>query len=456
MLVDDLSREIYEQITQALTIPNLVKLNAKKQQLWNWEQMPDDVVLYQVDQGQLIMPRGFLLHLVQGLELNGLEYSIHDHRTWNAPKAKLEPCFELFPWQVPAMETLSRMQQGFYKAPAGSGKTATVLGLVDKLQAKSLIIVNTKDILWQWRSRIETFLGSEIHIGQIGDGKFEVSEQITVATAQTLHSRYDKLEAAGFFDEFDIMCIDEAHHSTANTYNKLVDRFSSRYRIGVSATPDKTGDFALAQSVLGPIVHTTTPDQVSNLMKPEVIKVQTSFFFPFHPTKSRWQRSNYPQMIEAMITDPQRNQLIVDQVMKNARNHNLLVTKRIEHIDILESMLAQAGYPEPILRLTGQDKNEHREHVVAYANESPCIVLSTLADEALDIPRLDRIYLVFSQRNPGLIVQQVGRVERVHPDKKDAKIYDFADNVGPLAKQWQVRRFEVYEPRQYKITIQKA
>jgi superfamily II DNA or RNA helicase len=60
--------------------------------------------------------------------------------------------------------------------------------------------------------------------------------------------------------------------------------------------------------------------------------------------------------------------------------------------------------------------------------------------------------LPFPQKNAGLVTQQVGRVEREHPDKADALIYDFADmNVGPLEKQWRVRRFEVYEPRGYKI-----
>jgi superfamily II DNA or RNA helicase len=64
---------------------------------------------------------------------------------------------------------------------------------------------------------------------------------------------------------------------------------------------------------------------------------------------------------------------------------------------------------------------------------------------------------VFPQKNPGLVTQQVGRVERKHPDKLDAIIFDYADgNVGPLDKQWRTRRFEVYEPRAYKISTRKV
>jgi hypothetical protein len=51
----------------------------------------------------------------------------------------------------------------------------------------------------------------------------------------------------------------------------------------------------------------------------------------------------------------------------------------------------------------------------------------------------------------------VGRVERKHPDKTDAIIFDYVDgNVGPLDKQWRTRRFEVYMPRGYKIETRKV
>ena len=58
----------------------------------------------------------------------------------------------------------------------------------------------------------------------------------------------------------------------------LMNRFGSRYRIGVSATPDKTGDFALATLVLGQIFHETKPEDCDNLMRPTVVRVVTDFF----------------------------------------------------------------------------------------------------------------------------------------------------------------------------------
>ena len=74
----------------------------------------------------------------------------------------------------------------------------------------------------------------------------------------------------------------------------------------------------------------------------------------------------------------------------------------------------------------------------------------------MDIPRLDRLHLIFPQRNSGLITQQVGRAERKHPDKQDALIYDYWDgNVGPLDVQWRVRHLEVYKSRGYRVATRR-
>jgi superfamily II DNA or RNA helicase len=290
-------------------------------------------------------------------------------------------------------------------------------------------------------------------VGQIGDGIFKPSSHLTISTAQTLHSRYDFLERTGFFDEFSFLCLDECHHATAETYNRLVDRFSSKIRIGVSATPDKTGDFALATNVLGPIFHTTPRKDVSILVEPHIFKIPTNFRFGYRSAQGRTP-SNYGNLIKALVADHERNELIVLSVLLNEEGHSLVVSKRLEHLAILSEMLRDYGYRGQILTLTGKESSDERKRVVRQATEEPCVVFSTLADEALDIPRLDRLFLVFPQRNPGLITQQVGRVARVHPDKQDARVFDFADlKVGPLENQWRIRRLQVYQPNHYPVTV---
>lgn len=43
-------------------------------------------------------------------------------------------------------------------------------------------------------------------------------------------------------DDFDCIILDEAHHSSANTYQKLMNYFTPKLWLGMTATPDKRDD----------------------------------------------------------------------------------------------------------------------------------------------------------------------------------------------------------------------
>jgi len=451
----DVPDDLDDHLIEALCIPNREREEAQEQHIWGWQEMPEKLVMYGLTpNGTLDIPRGFANDLVSGLDASGVDIEFDDRRAKPA-KFRLGSDIELREHQGPAVDAILGSQQGIYKAPPGSGKTVAVLAAGRRLGTKCIIIVNTKDILNQWIARIQEHLGHVGNIGRIGDNEFSIGHVWTVATAQTLHSRFDQLEAEGFFDSFGFMCLDECHHATAETYMRIVDRFSSQIRIGVSATPDKTGDFKLAQMILGPVFHTTTEHELEgkgHLIKPTIVRVKTDFGYAFRPTTSRWSRSNYPQMVQAIITDHRRNRSIVNAVMRESGHHCLLLTKRHEHIDIIEAMLEEARYEYPILRLTGKEKSDVRDAVLAQIAVEPGLVLSTLADEAVDVPRIDRGFLAFPQRNTGLITQQIGRFARTHPDKRDAKVYDWADvKVTALKSQWTTRRLQVYKKRGFKI-----
>lgn len=451
----DLSPDILELIKDALSIPNIERQKAMEQNIWGWQQMRETIDLWGIDpmSQHLLMPRGFWLDLVEGLKAFEIDFEVDDQRCNEPTPMEMGEHISLKPWQIPAVQAIWFFEQGIWKAPAGSGKTVGVLEAIRRAKTPSIVIVNTKDILYQWEDRAKTFLGPDYPVSIIGDGKIHTSDHLTIATAQTLHSRFDEFERSGFFDDmFGLMCLDECHHATANTFNRIVDRFSCRIRIGVSATPDKTGDFELATKILGPIFHETLRKDVDIITKPHVFKIPTSFQFNYQGKVGR-RPSNYPKLLQSLITDNERNDLIVKTIMMNPGSHSLVVSKRLEHLNIIAQKLVDERYLYSIFKLTGSESSDTRKTIIDYATYNPCIILSTLADEALDIPRLDSIFLVFPQRNTGLIEQQVGRICRVHPDKTESNVYDFADPlVGPLDAQWKVRRRDVYQAHGYEVT----
>lgn len=447
-----LPQHVSDNIVDALTIPNQKRIEAEEKGDPGWADMQSTFMMFNANSGDLVMPRGFAWDLLPGLEELGIQYETKDNRRYGhvSPIGKE---IKLHPWQVEAQNEILRSQEGIWKAPAGSGKTVGILSVIRSLSCRALVIVNTKDILYQWEARAKQFLGEDYPVAIIGDGRgVDPGSHLTIATVQTLHRNLSTLRARRFFDIFSFVCLDECHHATADTFNKVINLFSARYRIGVSATPDKTGEFKLATLVLGPIIHETKDKDVTNLINPKVFKVPTGFKFPYRPQNGRIP-SNYQKMIKALVEDEERNAMIAKAIIMEDGMHSLVISKRLDHLFRLREMIKDE-YRGLILMLTGKESSEDRKKVIQIAARESSVIFSTLADEALDIPRLDTMFLIYPQKNAGLIVQQVGRVKRKHDDKRAAHIYDFCDlEVGVLQGQWLKRRRQVYEPAGYEIEI---
>jgi superfamily II DNA or RNA helicase len=79
------------------------------------------------------------------------------------------------------------------------------------------------------------------------------------------------------------------------------------------------------------------------------------------------------------------------------------------------------------------------------------VILATVADEGVDIPRLDRLHLVWPQRRELTIIQQVGRILRPHPDKLRPVVFDYVDSEGMLAAQAAARQ-QIYRQQRWPFT----
>jgi superfamily II DNA or RNA helicase len=70
---------------------------------------------------------------------------------------------------------------------------------------------------------------------------------------------------------------------------------------------------------------------------------------------------------------------------------------------------------------------------------TPVLIATQLADEGLDLPRLDTLILGVPQRNAARLEQRVGRIARPAPGKLGAIVYDLCDG-GNAERLWYQRR----------------
>ena len=467
---DDIPVELHVPLHEALSYPNRAKETARKEKMRGWDKMPDEIVLYEDDGEWVKIPRGFRWQFEQAMADFEIEIDWIDNRS-SDPVFRVLPSFPLRPHQGPAAEAIVRETDGIVKAPPGSGKTVTVLEAIRRCrQRRNLILIDKINIARQWQKRAQQFL-PDLEVGVIGNGNWEECE-VTIATVQTLWARRDELDDE-WWAQWGFVCIDECHHQTANTFQHVMQMFPAKYRFGVSATPDKTGDYEIAISVLGDEIHETTRQELRSLgilVTPLIMTVETEFEFPYHGTftakkgkscgiegckksgQRHLHRNNYEKLIKALIADDYRNAMIAHCINMNRGHHNLVLSKRLEHFD----NIAQYVDPEiPAYWLTGKESEAEREEITRVIESSDeSVIYSTIADEALDIPVLSRLYLPFPTKNIGLIRQQIGRVERAAPGKEDAVVFDFADFLcGVLKKQYLARRWECYAEDLFKVEI---
>lgn len=480
--IADIGDDLADQIFEELSISNPAHYEAREAGRYGWQDVPAEFQMAEDDGlGTLTMPRGYALQLKLLLREHGMGVKWHDRRKWKRGKPMGKDEFSYRPHQPAAVAKMKKHQQGIYKSPTGSGKTVTIIGFVwEKCPEKTLILVDRINLVDQWAKRFVEHMG--VHrsdIGTIGEGNW-TEKRITIATVQTLYRHYDKLRKSGWFKQWDCVVLDECHHVTAETFMTLMQEFWAKFLIGVSATPDKTGVFELALNTLGEVFYETTQEELRELgilVEPEIHLVPTNFEFtywgdhkadrkgncqkpdcnsrkPFHG-----HRNNYMDLKAALIEDEDRNWEICLKIAEDYNEHvQLVITDQTRQVEAIKSWL-DVEWPymhDNIHVLVGKMSRKKKDEVIEFVTnaEPPCVLLSTVAGEALDIAVLSSIHLPYPTRNPRKREQEVGRGTRSHPFKPDTIIRDYVDvKVHKLREQFRQRITKCYQPLNFKVVV---
>lgn len=433
-----------------VAIPNEEKETALREHIYGANAMPDKVTLGDTLGDELILPRGFYSEFIDLLNENNINYQVVDNRSFSGVGVYINDNLDLRDYQKKASEAIYLNQSGRIISPTGSGKTVIALGAIAKIHAPTIILVDKINIATQWKDRAKEHLG--VNLGVIGDGKWE-EEKITVATIQTLWSKRKELDQKNWWENWDVVFLDEQHHCPAETYYEIVSRFPATYRIGLSATVGKSpAKKRISELLFGPVLF----ERTEQIIKPEIVKVMTNFAFDYKPTRrieGRVIRNNYSKLLSKLTEDKIRNEQIGYLISRNSDHCNLIISRRLKHLENIKDYAVQCGVSdENCYMLTGKESDEQRQDIIARADKGNCAIFSTIADEALDIPRIDRIYLAFPGKNEETIKQQIGRGSRPHNEKKECVVYDFIDeNLEVLWKQWTNRLYKLYQPQKLKI-----
>lgn len=393
----------------------------------------DVVVSYQklYSRQQVRLPRGAWFLLPNSIEyvdarscppMPTLDFTVKLDDTEKDPR---------FAGQSEAVEAMEREEQGLIVRAPGTGKTQIALAFAARSQTRTLVLVHTEDILQQWIEYIENAIPElEGEVGVIRGQTYKLGH-ITVATVQTLQRYVSK--PSSWWQQFGCVIADEAHHVSAPTWENVLNTCPARYRFGFTASATRAdGMHPSMRFIVGPVIH---KQKFSSSVKLEVVPIKTDFRFSYRGS------FDWGPLLNALVSDEDRNAeiaRIADEEVA-AGNTVLVLSRRIEHLETVGELMSEH---HEILAAKTRTKKERAKALADFKDGSlRCILATQLADEALDVPRLNRVLLIHPGKHEGRIIQQIGRAIRQHPTKGDAVIYDFIDTrVGVLKRQWSLRK----------------
>lgn len=397
--------------------------------LWRWRPELDQVT---VPRGLWPLPKSF-----GPCEVDDQRLLLPEVRFgWRGP--------ELDPYQARAATRLYAAGGGVLVAPTGMGKTLIALRGIAAWHQRCLWIVDTADLAEQAMSRArKVFALASGAFGAVADGRVAPGTHFTVGLRQTLIS-----QPRGFFEQFGSVFCDEVDVSAAESWLRVLSRCRARYRAGATATPKRSDKLEpVVFAMFGPITAAISADQAvaaGRFQVPTIRVVRTGRRYAYG--------GSWPALQRERALDSERNWQIALHVAREikARHNCLILVQLIDHASHLRETLQALGVKARVV--TGQVGAEARSRRLeaTRAGRGQCLIATKLINRGVDLPSVDRLFLADSYRSAPTVEQQIGRVTRTAPAKKDAVVLDFWDDCAQFSAQAQAR-LRLYRSRNWPV-----
>ncbi len=343
----------------------------------------------------------------------------------------------LRPYQLDVLETLDVMVAKEIKSAlivlaTGLGKTV-VSARFSRTHLKDneqlLFLAHTTDILRQARKEFDEAFDGSRRTGIITSAETENTDaQILFVTFQTMLNMLDEFLP----DAFTYIIVDEAHHGQAVQYKKVIEHFTPKFLLGMTATPDRMDgqdirdifgeevySYPLARGIadgwLAQVDYKVMTDNISIKKLRELIRKITG-----------GDRTVSRRQIDDTIFLEER----LEEIARIARTEGEGVKKTIifcNSLTHLDMVLAQFPNAKPYhsklpIKVMAQTLQDFRDGVLK------TIFVVDKLNEGVDIPDAELILFLRSTDSMTVWLQQLGRGTRKTPLKHRITVLDFVAN----------------------------
>ena len=332
----------------------------------------------------------------------------------------------------------------------GTGKTyASAFAMRELGFKRVLFLVHRGQLARQTKKSYEKVFANTVSMGLVGAGYHDYDKDYIFATVQTLNKDEHLMEYKP--DAFDCIVLDEAHHTSADTYQKVMNYFTPKLWLGMTATPDKRDD-----NIAGRNIYEIFHYQIAYEIRLQQA-MEENLLCPFHYFGiSDIAMLGDKQVNTKKITDRDFNMLTGEERVKHIveqahyfgysgeKVKGLVFCSRIEEAVALSEKFNQTINPETgkvfrTMALSGKTSEEERQRAFERlamneeeANKSNIpldyIFSVEILNEGVDIVEVNQVIMLRPTESPIVFIQQLGRGLRKAAGKEFVVVLDFIGN----------------------------
>ena len=325
----------------------------------------------------------------------------------------------------------------------GTGKTyASAFAMREMGFKRVLFLVHRGQLAKQTKKSYERIFDKSVSMGLVGAGHHEYDSDYVFATVQTLNRENHLFKYNP--QAFDCIILDEAHHSSADTYQKIMEYFKPRLWLGMTATPDKRDD-----NIDGRNIYEIYHYQIACDIRLQQA-MEEDMLCPFHYFGiSDISMLNDKEIKAKKISERYFNHLTSDERVKHIieqadyygysgnRVKGLVFCSRIDESIELSNKFNNAGFRTVALNGDSSEDERARAFERLAMDESDgtdelqpldYIFSVEILNEGVDIVEVNQVIMLRPTESPIVFIQQLGRGLRKAEGKEFVVILDFIGN----------------------------
>lgn len=337
--------------------------------------------------------------------------------------------------QIEALYSLEKSrEEGFDKglvvAATGIGKT--YLSAFDSAKYnKILFVAHREEIIKQAAQSFKNVRNSD-DIGFFYSNQKDTKNSFIFALVQTLGKEQYLNEEYFSKDYFDYIIVDEFHHAVSSNYKKIIDYFTPKFLLGLTATPERLDSkdvFALCDYNM--VYEVRLKDAIN---KGWLVPFR---YYGIYDETVNYEDIDYKngkyddkQLEEALMLN-KRGELILNHYLKyNSKRAMGFCTSR-HHAEYMAKVFNENNIPSAAV-YSGEKGEYSEERNIALSKltsgELKVIFSVDMFNEGLDVPAIDMVMFLRPTQSPTIFLQQLGRGLRKSKDKEYLNVLDFIGN----------------------------